>query len=68
MDPLVPTVLIPASTAVGVLFALILWQRVSKVKVGAASSANGASEYLLEEGGDGGVSIPGARRQSPAPG
>jgi hypothetical protein len=51
MIDLVPTVLIPASTVVGVVFALILWQRVSQVQLtgGSVISDGRGREYLLEE-------------------
>jgi hypothetical protein len=50
MDPLVPTILIPASAAVGVLFAIILWQRVSKIQMtGGSVFRSGDRAYLLEE-------------------
>jgi hypothetical protein len=49
MDPLVPTILIPASTVVGVIFAIFMWQRVSKISMSGGSvfrSENGRA-YLL---------------------
>ena len=51
MLDIVPNVLIPASSAVGVLFAIFLYTRVSKISMGGGSvfrSQNGR-EYLLEE-------------------
>ena len=47
----VPTYGIPIAAILGVLFAIFLWQRVSKIRVGGEStvrSENGR-EYLLEE-------------------
>jgi len=49
MQDLVPTILIPASTVVGVLFAIILWKRVSQIQMTGGSvfrSENGRA-YLL---------------------
>ena len=49
MQDLFPNVLIPSSAAVGVLFAVFLWQRVSKISMSGGStfrSQNGR-EYLL---------------------
>jgi hypothetical protein len=46
-----PNILIPTASAVGVIFALILWKRVANIKVAGGSvvsSQNGRS-YLLEE-------------------
>jgi hypothetical protein len=47
----VATLFIPFSAVVGIVFALILWKRVSEIRVGgggAVRSENGR-EYLLEE-------------------
>ena len=51
MLDLVPTVLIPTSAAVGVVFAIILWQRVSQIQMtgGSVISDGRGREYLLEE-------------------
>ena len=53
MDPLVPTILIPSSCAVGMLFAVFLWLKVAKVKVAghtaAAADGQNGRAYLLEE-------------------
>ena len=50
MQDLVPTILIPSACFVGVVFALILWQRVSKVQItGGSVFRSGDRAYLLEE-------------------
>ena len=42
---------IPGAALFGIIFALILWKRVSKIRVGggAAVSSENGREYLLEE-------------------
>ena len=53
---LVPTILIPISAVIAIVFGIVLWGRVAAVKVGrgqnSVRSENGR-EYLLEEEGRG---------------
>jgi inorganic pyrophosphatase len=45
-----PDVLVPTASAVGVLFAIFLWARVSNIKLTAdGSGATNGRAYLLEE-------------------
>jgi hypothetical protein len=43
------TFLIPVSAISGVVFAMLLWWKVSQISVRGFSSRNGGREYLLEE-------------------
>lgn len=51
MQDLVPTILIPSASAVGVLFAVFLWNRVAKIQLtgGSVFRSQNGREYLLEE-------------------
>ena len=49
MQDLVPTVLIPSAAAVGVVFAVLLWQKVSQITLtpGSTFRSQNGREYLL---------------------
>ena len=49
--PIVPNVFIPAAALVSIAFAILLWARVSRVKVAGAGGQSGENgrQYLLEE-------------------
>ena len=51
LGPIVPNVFIPASALLAIAFAVLLWARVSRVKVAGAGGQFGENgrQYLLEE-------------------
>ena len=51
LGPIVPNVFIPASALLAIAFAILLWARVSRVKVAGAGGQSGENgrQYLLEE-------------------